>query len=183
LIGWADHARKVMRELGIPPRSLPYRATDAGFLYLQRSRGRLVKIRLTNFTARIVRAVALDDGVEVTYLFDVEARLDGLTVGPSGEGKSEIVSRIQQHHGPALDARHLPASWSSTPAANEMVAFLVKDGVAAIDDYVPAGGAHDRTRLDRDADRLLRAQGNRKGRDRLGADATLRPQRPPRGSC
>jgi hypothetical protein len=77
LIDWADHARKVMRQLGVAPRSVPYLAADDGLYYLQRFRGRTVKTRLTNFAAQIVRAVALDDGVEVTYLFEVEARLDG----------------------------------------------------------------------------------------------------------
>ena len=35
--------------------------------------------------------------------------------------------------------------------------------------------------MNREADRLLRAQGNRAGRQRMRADATLRPPKPPRG--
>src|SRR5262249_4664650 len=35
-------------------------------------------------------------------------------VGHTGAGKSELAALIQQHHGPTLAARHLPASWSST---------------------------------------------------------------------
>jgi hypothetical protein len=35
--------------------------------------------------------------------------------------------------------------------------------------------------MHREADRVLRAQGNRAGRQRMRADATLRPSRPPRG--
>src|SRR5262245_64062034 len=36
-------------------------------------------------------------------------------------------------------------------------------------------------RMHRDADRLLRAQGNRSGRQRMRADTSLRPAKPPRG--
>src|SRR5207253_7701120 len=49
------------------------------------------------------------------------------------------------------------------------------------DDYAPSGAVGDRQRLERDADRLLRAQGNRAGRQRMRADGSLRPSRPPRG--
>jgi hypothetical protein len=55
----------------------------------------------------------------------------------------------------------------------------VKDAVFAVDDYAPSPG--NRQRLERDADRLLRAQGKRSGRQRMRADATLRPAKPPRG--
>src|SRR5262249_32349143 len=48
IIGWPEHSRQVMRELGIRPRSTPYRATDDGLFYLQRFRGRMRKVRMTN---------------------------------------------------------------------------------------------------------------------------------------
>ena len=44
-----------------------------------------------------------------------------------------------------------------------------------------AGRPADRQRLERDADRLLAGQGNRAGRQRMRADGSLRPARPPRG--
>lgn len=37
--------------------------------------------------------------------------------GPTGAQKSELAALIQQHFGPAMDARSLPASWSSTANA------------------------------------------------------------------
>src|SRR5207245_613809 len=46
---------------------------------------------------------------------------------------------------------------------------------------VAVGSGPDATRLHREADHLLRGQGNRAGRQRMRADATLRPPRPPRG--
>ena len=34
--------------------------------------------------------------------------------GPTGQGKTELAALLQQHWGARMDARHLPASWSST---------------------------------------------------------------------
>jgi hypothetical protein len=101
--------------------------------------------------------------------------------GPHGAGKSELAALCQQHFGPGLDGRHLPGSWLSTGNALEALAFTLKDALFVVDDYAPRGATADRQRLEREADRLLRAQGNRAGRQRMRADGTLRPERPPRG--
>jgi hypothetical protein len=101
--------------------------------------------------------------------------------GPHGVGKSELAALGQQHHGAGLDARHLPGSWSSTGNALEGLAFACKDAVLVIDDWAPQGSAADVQRLRREADRVLRGQGNRAGRLRMRADGSLRPARPPRG--
>jgi hypothetical protein len=101
--------------------------------------------------------------------------------GPTGAGKSELAALCQQHYGAGLDARHLPGGWGSTGNALEGLAFAAKDALLVVDDYAPRGAAGDRQRLEREADRLLRAQGNRAGRQRLRADGTLRPPKPPRG--
>ena len=45
----------------------------------------------------------------------------------------------------------------------------------------PGGDTADVARLHREADRVLRAQGNRAGRQRMRADGSLRPAKPPRG--
>jgi hypothetical protein len=101
--------------------------------------------------------------------------------GPTGAGKSELAALAQQHFGAGLDARHLPASWSSTGNALEVMAFAAKDAVMTVDDFAPGGSAADVSRHHREADRLLRAQGNHAGRMRLRSDASPRPARPPRG--
>ena len=101
--------------------------------------------------------------------------------GRTGTFKSEAAALVQQHFGAGLDARHLPASWSSTANALEGLAFLAKDAVLVVDDFCPAGSSGDVQRLHRDADRLLRGQGNHAGRQRMRADSSLRPPRPPRG--
>jgi hypothetical protein len=101
--------------------------------------------------------------------------------GPTGQGKTEVAALDQQHFGAGLDARHLPGSWSSTGNALEGLAFVAKDALLTVDDFAPGGSSADIARLHREADRLLRAQGNRAGRQRMRADATLRPAKPPRG--
>jgi len=101
--------------------------------------------------------------------------------GPSGTYKSEGVALAQQHFGRGMDARHLPAAWSSTGNALEALAFAAKDALLVVDDFCPAGSSANVQRYHREADRLFRGQGNRAGRQRLRADAGLRPAKPPRG--
>lgn len=101
--------------------------------------------------------------------------------GPTGAGKSEVAALAAQHFGPGLDRQHLP-SWSSTGNSLEGQAFYLKDALFVVDDFAPGGTANDVARLHREADRFLRAQGNRSGRARLGPDGSLRAVRAPRGS-
>jgi hypothetical protein len=102
-------------------------------------------------------------------------------VGPTGSYKTEAATLAEQHFGAGMDARHLPANWSSTGNALEALAFTAKDALLVVDDFCPTGSAADVQRYHREADRLLRGQGNRAGRQRMRADATLRPAKPPRG--
>jgi len=101
--------------------------------------------------------------------------------GPTGTFKTAVTALIQQHFGPAMDARHLPGSWSSTANSLEGTAFAAKDTVLVVDDFAPGGTIHDAARLHREADRLFRAQGNRSGRGRMRPDGSLRSPKPPRG--
>jgi hypothetical protein len=102
-------------------------------------------------------------------------------LGQTGVFKSEFAALMQQHYGPALDARNLPGHWSSTGNSLESIAFAAKDALLTVDDFAPSGSAADVARLHREAERLLRAQGNAAGRQRMRADAALRPVKPPRG--
>ncbi len=101
--------------------------------------------------------------------------------GPTGVLKTELAALVQQHFGAAMDSRGLPGSWSSTGNLLEAIAFAAKDAVLVVDDFAPTGSIGDVQRLHRDADRLLRAQGNSSGRGRMRADTSLRPAKPPRG--
>ena len=101
--------------------------------------------------------------------------------GPTGVGKSELAALIQQHYGAEFDRTHLPASWSSTDNALEALAFTAKDVLLVIDDFCPTGTQYDVGHMHRKADRVIRAQGNRSGRQRLTSESALMPTRPPRG--
>ncbi len=100
--------------------------------------------------------------------------------GSTGAGKSELAALMQQHFGGKLDARHLPANWSSTANAIEGMAFACKDVLLVIDDFAPGGARSDVDKAHRDAARIFRSQGNRSSRQRMRADTTLRPPKPPR---
>ena len=113
----------------------------------------------------------------VLSIADLSAHLSG----PTGSGKSELAALAQQHFGAGMDARHLPGSWSSTANALEGLAFAAKDVLLVVDDFAPTGSTTDVQRMHREADRLLRAQGNQSARLRMRSDSSLRVPKPPRG--
>jgi hypothetical protein len=101
--------------------------------------------------------------------------------GPTGSFKTELAALAQQHFGAGMDARHLPANWSSTGNALEAIAFATKDSLLVVDDFCPVGAISDVARLHKEADRLFRGQGNHSGRQRLSSKADLRSAKSPRG--
>lgn len=101
--------------------------------------------------------------------------------GQSGAFKSELAALCQQHFGPEMDARHLPGNWSSTSNAIESSAFHAKDVLYVVDDFSPRGSQSEVQCLHDKVERLFRNIGNGQSRGRLASDATIRPERPPRG--
>lgn len=93
-------------------------------------------------------------------------------LGSTGVHKSELAAAMQAHFGAEFDRLNLPGNWSSSPNALEMLAFLFKDCVFVIDDYVTVGSRYDADRLNRTADRVLRGQGNKSGRSRMAENCT-----------
>lgn len=102
--------------------------------------------------------------------------LSGLT----GVHKSELAALGQQHYGAGMTRSRLPGNWSSTDNALEGLAFTVKDALLVVDDFAPSASRADTDRQHRTAERLIRGQGNHAGRQRMRADGTLRPPKPPR---
>lgn len=102
-------------------------------------------------------------------------------VGRTQAGKSELCTLVLRFWGRGFTSRDLPASWSSTANSLESLAFAAKDAILVIDDFVPSGGQSDVQRLHREAERILRAQGNRSGRQRMRSDTSIRAAKPPRG--
>ena len=101
--------------------------------------------------------------------------------GPTGAQKTELTAIAQAHFGSGFHGKCLPGNWATTANGLEKQAFLAKDGIFTVDDFAPSGTTADVQRLHRDADRLIRGQGNRAGRGRMRPDGTLRPEYFPRG--
>jgi DNA polymerase-1 len=98
----------------------------------------------------------------------------------SGEWKSSLAALFQAFFG-NYDRKSFPASWESTENFIEQVLFAMKDALTVIDDYAPQQSSFAQRDLERKAQRIIRAIGNRQGRGRMRADTTLRQTRPPRG--
>ena len=101
--------------------------------------------------------------------------------GTTGTYKSAIAGVLQGFYGPKFDGAHLPANWSSTGNALEKTAFLAKDCLLVVDDFVARGTRQEVAYTHRNAERLLRAQGNQSGRSRMTSKAEIRNAFYPRG--
>jgi hypothetical protein len=101
--------------------------------------------------------------------------------GTTGTFKSAVAGVLQGFWGTKFDGAHLPANWSSTGNALEKTAFLAKDALLVVDDFVARGTRQEVARTHANAERLLRAQGNQAGRSRMTSKAELRNASHPRG--
>lgn len=100
-------------------------------------------------------------------------------IGRTMTYKTELAALFQRFFGPDMDAKHLPAHWLSTQNALGELAFLGKDVLLTIDDFVPKDA--EAAQLHAKAEAVLRAAGNGSGRQRLRRDGGMRAARPPRG--
>ena len=73
----------------------------------------------------------------------------------------ERTARFVERRGDDGLSKRLLVEWRN---ALEALAFSAADAVLVVDDFAPTSTAGDIDRAHRDADRLLRAQGNRSGR-------------------
>jgi hypothetical protein len=103
--------------------------------------------------------------------------------GRSGTFKSELISLLQSHYGPGMDARHLPGSWSSTGNALEAQSYFAANAPFVIDDFVPTGTSWQVRAYQTTADKIIRSQGNQSGRARLTDTSSLQTAYYPRGIC
>ncbi len=106
----------------------------------------------------------------------------GYISGSTGLGKSTLAAVICSFFGEFSSPEDLKVSWASTPNWIETMAFAAKDNLLVVDDFNPVGTSADVARMNKDADRLLRAQGNSAGRGRLNSEGRAKTARPPRGA-
>jgi len=97
----------------------------------------------------------------------------------TGNLKSTLAALFLSHFG-LFDRLSLPGQWSSTANALEKRAFVLKDLLFVVDDFAPPHDARRATELEGKAHRLLRAVGNRGGRQRLAGDLSERRTYTPR---
>jgi hypothetical protein len=100
-------------------------------------------------------------------------------LGTSGTFKSELIALLMQHYG-NFSRLTLPASFEATANAIERLLFDAKDTLLPVDDYHPVPDRVRAQQMAQVADRLIRAVGNRQGRQRMAADTSSRPDLPPR---
>lgn len=100
--------------------------------------------------------------------------------GATGSMKSTLAALFLSHYG-EFDRTNLPASWESTENALEKRLFTLKDALCVIDDFAPKSDSYAQAKMEKVAQRVVRAQGNLSGRSRMRADTSLRPDYPPRG--
>ena len=101
--------------------------------------------------------------------------------GTTGTYKSCLAGVTQAFFGADFDYQHLPANWSSTANSNEKLAFLAKDSLLVVDDFVATGGPLGATKAHANAERLFRSQGNLAGRGRMTQTSELKDGFVPRG--
>lgn len=100
--------------------------------------------------------------------------------GGTGSGKSQVAALVQSFFGRFTD-KLLPGAWISTANSQETLAYAAKDMIFVMDDFKPVGSQQDKLRLYKEADRLLRAQGNQAGRQRMIDGSRLNQTKYPRG--
>lgn len=100
----------------------------------------------------------------------------------SGSKKSTITALALSHFGDFND-QSLPASFSDTSNAVEVMGFALKDMPLVVDNYHPS--ADQRTRRQQEAllQRLALIFGDGAGRQRMDVDGKLRRTNPPRSLC
>jgi hypothetical protein len=93
--------------------------------------------------------------------------------GPTGLGKTTLAELAVSHFGVGLGSRD-KTSFESTPFSIEAEAFQLKNQVLLVDDYL---GTPEHRKI---LAFIARVAANKSGRGRLGSDATLRGDKPPR---
>ncbi|MGZ4951347.1 MAG: DUF927 domain-containing protein, partial [Halobacteriota archaeon] len=101
--------------------------------------------------------------------------------GRTGSLKTTLYALGQSFFGSEFTTFTLPGNWVSTANALERLAFQAKDVFFVVDDYNPRGSPREVRELNDKADRVLRGQANKGGRNRQRTDGSLRPVYYPRG--
>lgn len=100
--------------------------------------------------------------------------------GRSGTFKSTLAALMLSFFGDFNDTS-LPLRCSDTGNSIVEQTFILKDTLTAMDDFFPSTEA-DKRRMNSTVQSVLRAYGDRTGRNKLRSDSSVRVARPPRGN-
>jgi len=102
-------------------------------------------------------------------------------VGRTQTRKSTLAALMLSFFG-EFSASTLPCSFKDTANAIEKKGYILKDTLNVVDDYHPAMTSKERQTMDTIMQALSRGYGDRKGRDRMNPDISLRESSAPRGN-
>lgn len=102
-------------------------------------------------------------------------------IGKTGSKKSTLAALALSHYGNFTNI-DLPLSFRDTANSIISTTFLLKDVLTVIDDYHPSTKSEELT-MKSTAQTIIRAYGDRVGRERLKSDSSLMTAKPPRGNA
>lgn len=103
-------------------------------------------------------------------------------LGSTGAMKSTLAALVLSFFG-QFDNKCLPESFKDTANSLEKQGFLLKDVLTVVDDYHPTRSVQEARKMQATAQAVARMYGDRTGRGRMNADATLRQSYIPRGNA
>lgn len=112
---------------------------------------------------------------------DCEPKFLILFLGRTGSGKSTLSALLLSFFG-HFTPSDLPISFRDTKNSIGECCAMLSDVLTCVDDFHPSSRREEQELVEK-AQMLARAYGDRVGRGRLRADATLMPARPPRGNA
>jgi len=99
--------------------------------------------------------------------------------GITGTRKTSLAQAALCHFGDFSDGSQLP-NFRDTTNKIERRAFILKDSLMILDDYHPSAHRFDASAMEKTAQQIIRATGNRTGRGRLNADSSEKGMYEPR---
>lgn len=111
---------------------------------------------------------------------NIEPKTIIFLIGKTGVKKSTLASLILSFFGDFSNT-DLPLSFRDTANSIITQSFILKDTLTVIDDYHPSVKTEEQS-MNKTAQTIMRAYGDRIGKNRLKSDSTLMLSKPPRGN-
>ncbi|THF72485.1 bifunctional DNA primase/polymerase [Cohnella fermenti] len=140
----------------------------------------LLEVATPDVTTLLLALVYLAPLCEALRTSGIEPSFVVWLYGQTGTRKSTLAALFLSHFG-RFSPKGAPASFKDTANSLERRGFDTKDSVLWIDDFHPSSNPVEARKMEQIAQSLLRSYGDRVGRGRMRADASLRPDYPPRG--